>query len=158
MANYGDPNDATIGTTWPGTPSPFPTDAQGWLGYYNQIMQSLGNGSSGNQASNLWNAFTTPINPILQNFGIESDPKLGFQAYTALVGQQNPTYQNWLGGKYNDYYGQYQALQTVDPTMKWTNFLSTIDPNKDYSFSDPYSRGGYFNASSQYAPNMKLVV
>ncbi len=79
-------------------------------------------------------------------------------AFSSFISKQDPAMQNYFKNSYNDLYSEYlgmlgnQATTTNElPTLKFTDYLNSLNLNERYAGQTSYQKGFYNPAKSPRA-------
>jgi hypothetical protein len=73
------------------------------------------------------------------NYG-EENPQDAYSLWKRYQRDSNP-FQNFLSKQYNKYRDEYAGMHYIDPTLRWQDYLSSINPEMDYQSTSPFERG-----------------
>ncbi len=122
-----------------------PNAAGDWMDYLRQLTQ--------NESPN-WSAYKQTLSWPSREM-MEREPKSAYGAYSSIGGYGGaPSYQTWLNNQMPRYYNQYSTMAASNPTLWFTDYLGSINPQRDYSFTSPYERG---ERAGLFAPSMRMV-
>src|SRR3990172_11953469 len=72
----------------------------------------------------------------------EKNPESGWNNYLNFaVANQPKNMQNWAQNRFPEYYSKYQTMAQLDPTLFWTDYVKTLNPEADFGKASPYERG-----------------
>lgn len=70
----------------------------------------------------------------------EEQPKASYALWKGYQGGAKP-YRSWLDSQYDKWRDTYEGLAYLNPTLRWQDYLSTLNPNTEYAATNPTARG-----------------
>lgn len=91
---------------------------------------------------------------ITQQF-LNSNPAAAFyRRFAPQLQSTNQNYNAFLRSMPDDYYNRYMGQLPDNPTMEYTSFLDTLDPEKQFRALAPQQRG---ERTSQFSPRVRYI-